>query len=325
MNGQQAMFGVNFADGRIKGYGIGTTPKFPQGKTFYVLYVRGNIGYGLNSFVDNGNSTITDQATSLTWMQADSGSGLNWAEALNYCQSLDYAGYSDWRLPDAKELQSIVDYTRSPDTTNSAAIDPLFQATLLSNGVNNSGQPNYPHYWTSTTHLDGRQQGSRGVYLAFGEARGFMGGSGGQQLLDVHGAGAQRSDLKSGDPNTLPVGFGPQGDVQSIYNYARCVRGGGVVAGVESGSSSISQVPAGSPPGNQGGGTDQLSDPPVANQQGQPPAGRTPPQEAIDACRAVSQGNSCEMTTPRGTLSGTCMIVPSQELACVPQGGPGGP
>ncbi len=226
MNGSQAIFGVNFADGRIKGYGIRKTSKFPNGKTFYVLYVRGNTGYGLNNFADNGNGTITDQATGLTWMQADSGSGLNWAETLNYCESLDYAGYNDWRLPDAKELQSIVDYTRSPDTSNSAAIDPLFQATLLPNGVNNSGQANYPHYWTSTTHLDGRQQGSRAAYLAFGEARGVMNMGTGQQLLDVHGAGAQRSDLKSGNPDSLPVGFGPQGDVQSIYNYARCVRSG---------------------------------------------------------------------------------------------------
>jgi hypothetical protein len=46
------------------------------------------------------------------------------------------------------------------------------------------------------------------------------------QLMDVHGAVAQGSDLKSGDPSTLPVGFGPQRDVQSIFNYARCVTGG---------------------------------------------------------------------------------------------------
>lgn len=35
-----------------------------------------------------------------------------------------YLGYTDWRLPNAKELQIIVDYTRSPATTDSAAIDP---------------------------------------------------------------------------------------------------------------------------------------------------------------------------------------------------------
>jgi hypothetical protein len=45
--------------------------------------------------------------------------------------------------------------------------------------------------------------------------------SGNLQLLDVHGAGAQRSDPKSGDPGEWPYGHGPQGDVIRIYNYAR--------------------------------------------------------------------------------------------------------
>jgi hypothetical protein len=43
------------------------------------------------------------------------------------------------------------------------------------------------------------------------------------EWLDVHGAGAQRSDPKEGVPN--PYGHGPQGDVVRIYNYVRCVRG----------------------------------------------------------------------------------------------------
>jgi len=42
--------------------------------------------------------------------------------------------------------------------------------------------------------------------------------------LDVHGAGAQRSDPKLGDPNDYPYGHGPQGDDVRIYNYVRAVR-----------------------------------------------------------------------------------------------------
>jgi hypothetical protein len=42
--------------------------------------------------------------------------------------------------------------------------------------------------------------------------------------LDVHGAGAQRSDPKKGDPAAFPHGRGPQGDVVRIYNYVRAVR-----------------------------------------------------------------------------------------------------
>jgi len=48
--------------------------------------------------------------------------------------------------------------------------------------------------------------------------------SGNYVLQDVHGAGAQRSDPKSGDPADWPHGNGPQGDVVRIYNYVRVVR-----------------------------------------------------------------------------------------------------
>jgi len=42
--------------------------------------------------------------------------------------------------------------------------------------------------------------------------------------LDVHGAGAQRSDPKIGNPADYPQGHGPQGDAIRIYNYVRLVR-----------------------------------------------------------------------------------------------------
>ena len=42
--------------------------------------------------------------------------------------------------------------------------------------------------------------------------------------LDVHGAGAQRSDPKVGNPADFPKGRGPQGDAIRIYNYVRLVR-----------------------------------------------------------------------------------------------------
>ena len=70
--------------------------------------------------------------------------------------------------------------------------------------------------------MDGANPGSYAVYVAFGEAQGYMNG----QLLDVHGAGAQRSDPKSGDPADYPDSHGPQGDIRYVFNYARCVRGG---------------------------------------------------------------------------------------------------
>ncbi|MDP6494955.1 MAG: DUF1566 domain-containing protein [Dehalococcoidia bacterium] len=130
MGRDDTVFGVNFADGRIKGYPRDTGPR-GEPFTGFVRYVRGNTTYGINNFVDNGDGTITDEATRLVWMQADSGTALNWQAALAYCENLDYAEYDDWRLPDAKELQSIVDYSRSPATTRSPAIDPLFDVTAM--------------------------------------------------------------------------------------------------------------------------------------------------------------------------------------------------
>jgi hypothetical protein len=219
MNGAATVFGVNFADGRIKGYPRDTGPQ-GQSMTEFVRYVRGKSDYGINNLVDNGDGTVTDNATGLMWSKDDSGEGMNWEYALAWVQlnnEENYLGYNDWRLPNANELQSIVDYTRSPQTTNSAAIDPIFEVTSI---IDERGEVNYPFYWTSTTHVDSAGSGGVAVYVAFGEALGYMENS----WIDVHGAGAQRSDPKSGDPADYPYGRGPQGDAIRIYNYIRCVR-----------------------------------------------------------------------------------------------------
>ncbi len=215
-------FGVNFADGRIKGYGL---VFMGSDKTFYVKYVRGNTAYGLNDYTDNGDGTITDSATGLTWQQGDSETGLNWEQALDWVQSRNaegFLGHDDWRLPSAKELQSIVDYDRAPLTTGSAAIDPLFNCSQI---PDEDGGTDYPYFWSGTTH-ENMTNGSYAAYVSFGQAFGWMQNpqNGQWQLLDVHGAGAQRSDPKIGDPADWPYGHGPQGDVIRIYNYVRLVR-----------------------------------------------------------------------------------------------------
>jgi len=216
MNKDETVFGVNFVDGRIKGYPQ-YNPRSGEANKMYFRLVRGNTDYGKNSFVDNGNATITDQATQLTWQQADSAKGLNWQEALTYAEQSTLGGYDDWRLPNAKELQSLVDYTRSPETSGSAAIDPLFSTSTI---TNEGGEKDYPYYWSSTTHLDGPVPESGAVYVAFGKALGEMHG----QTMDVHGAGSQRSDPKTGEP----MSRGPQGDMIRVDNYVRLVRGGDV-------------------------------------------------------------------------------------------------
>ncbi|MEZ5196262.1 MAG: DUF1566 domain-containing protein [Bacteroidales bacterium] len=226
MMGDETMFGVNFADGRIKGYGTGPMPGQFEDKQFYVMYVRGN-EYGINEFVDNEDGTITDNSTGLMWTKNDDGEGMNWQAALNYAESSTFADHSDWRLPNAKELQSILDYTRAPSVSNSAAIDPVFNCSEI---TDEGGNTNYPFYWTGTTHASWQENapGGFGAYVCFGEALGWMEqmppGSGNYTLMDVHGAGSQRSDPKSGNPANWPYGHGPQGDVIRIFNYVRLVR-----------------------------------------------------------------------------------------------------
>ena len=210
------LFGVNLADGRIKGYGL-QMPFGPGEKTFYVMYVRGNSSYGINNYMDNGDNTITDNATGLMWMKNDSEATMTWEKALEYAENLEFGGYSDWRLPDVKELQSIVDYTRSPGTNNSAAIDPIFKSTEI---TNEAGEADYGFYWSSTTHANwSTLAGGYAAYVSFGKAMGYM-----NNWEDVHGAGAQRSDPKVGDPGDYPTGHGPQGDAIRIFNFVRCVR-----------------------------------------------------------------------------------------------------
>jgi len=188
------------------------------------MYVRGAVGYGVNDFTDNSDGTVTDTSTGLMWTQVDSGEGMDWFSALAWAQQMnaeDHLGYSDWRLPNVKELQSIVDYERSPDTTGSPAIAPVFESTSI---INEAGEADYPFYWSSTTHMNWTDKPAEfGSYVSFGHAMGYFF----EQWHDVHGAGAQRSDPKIGDPADYPEGNGPQGDAIRIYNHVRLVRDAG--------------------------------------------------------------------------------------------------
>jgi len=220
MNGDPTMFGVNYVDGRIKGYPTHI-------KEYYVRCVTGNTDYGVNDFVDNSDQTISDNATGLMWQQNDSES-INWDDAISQCEAAVTAQHSDWRLPNAKELQSILDYSRSPDTYSSAAIDPIFNASSF---INEEGVTDWGYYWASSTHVDNSDNGSNATYVSFGRALGYMNNT----IMDVHGAGSQRSNDKvdvsnepgaasATDANGLFYYKGPQGDILRDNNKIRCVR-----------------------------------------------------------------------------------------------------
>lgn len=72
------------------------------------------------AYMDNGDQTVTDQNSGLTWMKSDDGTPRPWQDAVAYCDGLVFAGLSDWRLPTRFELDSIVDYHRSFPAINPA-------------------------------------------------------------------------------------------------------------------------------------------------------------------------------------------------------------
>jgi hypothetical protein len=205
--GAELAFGVNFGTGHIKAYSISVGPKH------LVRCVRGNLAYGVNLFQNNGDGTISDLATGLMWQQTDIGTGIDWEHALAYAQTqnnANYLGHNDWRLPNTKELQSLVDYTRSPVSTNPANVGPAINSLFNCTGItNDGGKADYPYYWTSTSAIPNPNGTySKAWYVAFGRAEDGNG-------EDLHGAGAVRFDAK-----ILGSGEGEE----RVLNYIRLVR-----------------------------------------------------------------------------------------------------
>jgi hypothetical protein len=60
-------------------------------------------------FKANGDGTVTDTKTGLMWAAKDSGHGLSWANAKQYCATFSAGGHKDWRLPTQDELVSLYD------------------------------------------------------------------------------------------------------------------------------------------------------------------------------------------------------------------------
>ena len=65
-------------------------------------------------FIDNENKTISDSFTGLMWQESyayfETGSNISWYDAQGYIEKLNQhklGGYSDWRLPDRLEIQSL--------------------------------------------------------------------------------------------------------------------------------------------------------------------------------------------------------------------------
>lgn len=124
------------------GGGIGNHPKTETisaggSKRFHVRAVRELVTptYVSAQFTDNADGTITDNLTNLIWQKTPYSDSITWEDALNYAETLSLNGFSDWRLPNIKELQSIND---------ESLINPSLNINYFSTG-------NAKKYWSSTT------------------------------------------------------------------------------------------------------------------------------------------------------------------------------
>jgi hypothetical protein len=107
-----------------------------KSSAYYVRAVRGGQTGSLGHLVINGDGTVSDAFTGLMWQQTGTESEMTWEAAVSYGEGLSLAGYADWRLPNLKELRSIVDYS---------VYSPATDATSFPNTVSS-------YYWSSTTY-----------------------------------------------------------------------------------------------------------------------------------------------------------------------------
>ena len=104
--------------------------------TFLVASIVCGQSLAAGVYSDLANGTVLDNVTSLVWQQEDDDENTRtWEEALAYCEALDLAGHTDWRLPNIRELFSIIDRSLSIPRIDTA----YFYNT------------NSANYWTSTT------------------------------------------------------------------------------------------------------------------------------------------------------------------------------
>ena len=134
-------------------------------RTRYIRCVSsGPIQYESN-FISKPNGTVYDNVGGLTWLKCPAGNNYtmsncteqsepkNWLGAIQYCESLEYAEKTDWRLPNINEIRSLIARGRTQPLINSSLFPHI--ATPL-------------FFWTSTTYEKTPQLGW-GINFTSGE------------------------------------------------------------------------------------------------------------------------------------------------------------
>ena len=114
--------------------------------------------------IQANTNAVLDNLTGLMWAMNANLDGTNtWEDAKTFCVELDYAGYTDWRLPNIKELQSLIDFgnkapalpTGHPFLNVESSNLQYWSSTTLNVNCSNL------QYWSSTT----RNAGSTSAYV----------------------------------------------------------------------------------------------------------------------------------------------------------------
>lgn len=109
-----------------------------------VMAVRGGGLFGKAAperFVDNGDGTVTDKATGLMWQQGEN-NRMPLEQAAKACSEMTLAGYNDWRLPNIKEINTIINLDYTDNWW-------YFKNVFPANGL----KPPLLHYFTSTEFM----------------------------------------------------------------------------------------------------------------------------------------------------------------------------
>ena len=91
------------------------TTSYTQSSSLNLVCVRGNElpKASFTTQTISGEVVVKDSTTGLMWQKTYPSGTKTWANALKYCESLVYAGYDDWRLPNKNELASLVNYDKT--------------------------------------------------------------------------------------------------------------------------------------------------------------------------------------------------------------------
>lgn len=97
-------------------------------------------------FSAGATGVVHDDVTGLDWEQVDTLLTGMWDDAVTYCTDLDLGGQTDWRLPTARELITLLDYGRADENATVPSLDTTFFPSPSRNGYwSSSGYNSY--YW----------------------------------------------------------------------------------------------------------------------------------------------------------------------------------